>query len=356
MKTDRIGVLRIILFAMIMVAGMSQSKSAYASITSVELVSVGVGAVLEGTVEIEEEELVELIEIKEKELAKENLVNNLVIADVQNLVNVRSEPSADSEAVGVLYQDCGGEILEQVDGWTKIVSGDLIGWVNNDYLLFGEAAAEEIQKAGRYIAIVDADALRVRKDMSEDAGIYGLVAQGERVEVIEETDEWIAIEYEGNIGYLSASYLEVEFEIDHGETMEAIEERERAEAEAKAALQQMNDAVIANTSDLDLLAALIYCEAGGESYEGQLAVASVVMNRVRSAAYPNTISGVIYASGQFTPAANGKVAQRVALGSPASCYQAAQEALNGVSNIGTYTRFRRAGTIDGYVIGNHVFY
>lgn len=60
--------------------------------------------------------------------------------------------------------------------------------------------------------------------------------------------------------------------------------------------------------DQALLAALIYCEAGGESYEGQLAVGSVVMNRVRSQAYPNSVSGVIYQGGQFSPVASGRLA------------------------------------------------
>ena len=80
------------------------------------------------------------------------------------------------------------------------------------------------------------------------------------------------------------------------------------------------------------------------------------MNRVRSGGYPNTISGVIYASGQFTPALNGKVAKRVEAGVRPSCLQAAQEAIAGVSNVGGATHFRRAGNHDGQIIGSHVFW
>jgi spore germination cell wall hydrolase CwlJ-like protein len=105
-----------------------------------------------------------------------------------------------------------------------------------------------------------------------------------------------------------------------------------------------------------LLAALIQCEAGNQPYEGKLAVGAVVMNRVRSGGYPNTISGVIYASGQFTPAGNGKVAKRLEAGIQESCIQAAREAIAGASNVGGATHFRRAGNHDGLVIGNHVFW
>jgi len=95
----------------------------------------------------------------------------------------------------------------------------------------------------------------------------------------------------------------------------------------------------------------------GESYEGQLAVGAVVMNRVRSSAYPDTVHGVIYASGQFTPALNGKVNRVLESGKIyPSCIQAAEEALSGVSNVGDMTHFRRNNGREGLVIGNHVFY
>ena len=80
------------------------------------------------------------------------------------------------------------------------------------------------------------------------------------------------------------------------------------------------------------------------------------MNRVRSGAYPNSITGVIYASGQFPPALNGKVARAYSGNLPESCIQAAQDTLNGSTNVGTATHFKRAGAHDGIVIGAHVFW
>ena len=110
------------------------------------------------------------------------------------------------------------------------------------------------------------------------------------------------------------------------------------------------------TSDLELLATIIYCEAGNQPYEGQLAVGSVVLNRVASSSFPNSISGVIYQSGQFSPVASGRFAGALAAGLGSQCRSVAQEVLNGKRNV-TCLYFRvDTGAIDGIVIGDHVFY
>ena len=111
-----------------------------------------------------------------------------------------------------------------------------------------------------------------------------------------------------------------------------------------------------SAEDLELMAAIIQCEAEGEPYAGKLAVGSVVMNRVHSSYFPNTILGVIYQKGQFSPVASGRFAARLAAGSNATCTQAAREVLDGNITV-PYLFFRvNTGTIDGYVLGNHVFY
>ena len=111
-----------------------------------------------------------------------------------------------------------------------------------------------------------------------------------------------------------------------------------------------------SSSDLSLLAAIIQCEAGGESYEGKLAVGSVVMNRVRSSHFPNTVAGVIYQGGQFSPVASGRFASVLASGANASCTQAAGEVLGGNITINCLYFRKNDGSIPGTVIGNHVFY
>ena len=129
----------------------------------------------------------------------------------------------------------------------------------------------------------------------------------------------------------------------------------KAKKAAKAAAKN-SAAVAASYDDVTLLGALIQCEAGGECYEGKVAVGAVVMNRLRSG-YAGSISGVIYQSGQFTPAASGALANRLSRGVSSSCLQAAQEALNGADNVNGAKNFRRVDSgFEGLVIGNHVFF
>lgn len=292
--------------------------------------------------------------------------STLVMAKVNQYVNIRKEPNQDSEKVGVLYKDCGGDILQRQDSWTKIQSGDVTGWVSDDYLYFGEEAQKEAKEVGILTAYSETETLRVRKEASLDSGVLGLLAMGEAVEAIEEDGDWVSINYEGETGYVAAEYVKVEFDLDTAESVEVIQAREAAEKEAaraqaaaerEATRKQQKEAVLTSASELNILAALVQCEAGGESYEGQLAVASVVMNRVRCGAYPNTITDVIYASGQFSPANSTKMSNLALSGNiKASCLQAAQEAINGNCNIGDALHFRRAGNKDGIIIGNHVFW
>ena len=111
-------------------------------------------------------------------------------------------------------------------------------------------------------------------------------------------------------------------------------------------------------NDRYLLANLIYCEAGGEPYEGQVAVGAVVINRLLSAKYPDTLTGVIYQRGQFSPAGSGRLAIALAQNkATSSCYRAADEAMSGVTNVGTCVYFRTpVEGLTGISIGHHIFY
>lgn len=113
-----------------------------------------------------------------------------------------------------------------------------------------------------------------------------------------------------------------------------------------------------DSSDLAMLAAIIECEAGNQSYEGMLAVGSVVINRVNSPNFANTISGVINSPYQFTPVTSGRFAIVLARGANSTCVNAAQEVLNGNITIDALYFHVYRGSIDddGTVIGDHVFY
>jgi len=134
---------------------------------------------------------------------------------------------------------------------------------------------------------------------------------------------------------------------------------EASKKEAEGIVEEATTAAPYNASEDDLskLAAIIYCEARGESYEGMLAVGSVVMNRVNDTRFPNTIEAVIMSPGQFSPVASGLYAIALAKGSNEVCIQAAKEVLYDGVRIGPWLYFRTVNNIiQGTVIGNHVFY
>ncbi len=292
-------------------------------------------------------------------LLAEDKWDGMVMAKVDSSVSVRADATTDSAVIGRMFKGDAGEIVEQAEGWTMIQSGDVTGWVSDEYLAFGQEAEERAAADVLKVATVTAQTLKVRDEASTEAQVIDLIGMGETIEVGEEQDGWLEIIYsDGDVNYVSAEYVEVSYEYGEARTIEEVEAEEAARkaAEEKEKRTANLGAVSASADELTLLAALIQAEAGNQPYEGQVAVGAVVMNRVRSGAYPNSIQAVISAPGQFGPAANGQVAAILASGPNASCMQAAQAALNGETTVGALTHFRRAGGIDGLVIGNHVFY
>lgn len=136
------------------------------------------------------------------------------------------------------------------------------------------------------------------------------------------------------------------------------EEIRMAELAAQSSWRDISEVNFAE-GDRYLLANLIYCEAGGEPYSGQVAVGAVVMNRVMSSVFPNTVTGVIYQSRQFSPVASGRLALALAENrATSSCYQAADEVMKGSTNVGNCVYFRTPvdGVSPKYRIGGHIFY
>ena len=124
------------------------------------------------------------------------------------------------------------------------------------------------------------------------------------------------------------------------------EAREQAEREAREAYVRANQ---------ELMASIIYCEAGNQPYEGQVAVGAVIMNRVKSGSYPDSIEAVIYQSGQFGPVATGWLNRvRSSKGYSQTALQAAVDALNGSNPIGNCLYFDQGGS--GMKIGAHYFH
>ena len=188
-------------------------------------------------------------------------------------------------------------------------------------------------------------------------------------ELITTTNDFVK-EYTVQIGTANQELAQIEKEIADKEAAIAAQEadiealKKKYEEELRmsrlAANSSKRDISEVHFSDSDrvLLANLIYCEAGGEPYEGQLAVGAVVINRVLSSCYPDTINDVIYQRSQFSPAGSGRLALALAQNKATpSCYQAADEAMAGMTNVGNCVYFRTPiPGLTGIQIGNHIFY
>lgn len=311
-----------------------------------------------------------------------------VLPVVDVYLNIRDTPSTDGAIVGKLYVGSMAEIVEQADGWTRIHSGTVDGYVNNDYIVTGKEAEQKALEDGRLTGTVTEGGLRVRENPSTDADVLNIVGEGDTFDVVEEIEGWVAIEYSSDtVAYLAGDYVNVEFELGEAvsieEELEAIRLAEEAAAkkaaeeaaaiaEAKAKAEErlaastaidtiQGDSYDASYDDTYLLASLVHMESGNEPYEGKLAVANVVLNRLKSG-YGSNISEVIYAKGQFSGANTGALASRLAKGPNDESMRAAAEALSGVNNIGDYRNFislgrANFGVYSEYtVIGNHCFY
>lgn len=306
-------------------------------------------------------------EITEPELTEEEkLWQDRLVADVKNTLNVRAEANENGKIVGKMEKGAYATIIEKGAQWTKIKSGKVEGYVSNEYCLFGMDAKAMAEQLCETVATIKTNGLRIRKEMNTDSKVLAKVNKGEKLVVdvdAETADGWVAVKYNDSVGYVSANYVTVDVVMETALTIEEIREKARIEAEKKKAEEAAKkkaeqEAALAKASDLDLLAALIWCEAGAEPYEAQLAVGACVVNRMEHRLYPNTIKGVIYQKNQFTPAGSGKV-ERVLQQkkASASCYKAAAAALAGEDNTNGCRSFRLASTgRAGIVYGKIVFF
>lgn len=332
-----------------------------------ELTNARISAEAEAVVTVEKGNWATVAEAAVPELTEEEIAwSNKLMADVEEFLYVRSAPDTESEIAGKLFKGSAADIVETLDGWYHITSGSVDGYVKSEYCIVGVKALEYAKENCDTVATVTTDGLRIRSEASAEASVLDGAAEGEKLVVDTKTpaaEGWVAVKCGDKTAYVSADYVTVGLDVTTALTLGEEQELLRKQAEEEARLQAVaartqNAAIAASADELTLLAAIIYCEAGAEPYEGQVAVGAVVMNRVRSGAYPSSIYNVIYQNGQFTPAGSGKLASVIASGSvSSSCYSAAQEALNGVDNTGGAIGFKniRSG-IQGLVIGNHVFF
>ncbi|MBE5963220.1 MAG: cell wall hydrolase [Lachnospiraceae bacterium] len=315
---------------------------------------------------------------------KSAFVFDKVFPHVNVALNIRAEATSDSELVGKLYPEGYATILERGEEWTKIQSGDVVGYAFNELLYFDEEA---------YDIAVDLDALKVVTNVkakvytkpSKESEILKSTKKGAEFTYLKEYSNgaFVAVQYtDDTIGYIVRTSVDEKFEAETAMTKAEIEaeaaaiaakkaeEAAKKAVEAKGALAKAKQSTIGTTTraavnltddELMLLATVVAMEAVGESYEGQLAVANVVINRMLDGYWGDTISDVVYAPGQFSGANSGRV-EKFRSRVTESCKKAAVQAAAGVNNIGNYMYFcmkniaKTSSYKKYYILGCHCFY
>ena len=324
------------------------------------------------------------------------MANGVMLVDAASVADVHAEADETSPVL-VKLSGTQAVVLGHDEDWTKVQVGDITGWVESEHLTNGSDTTEDIvpespekteQTGSTEEKIEQKEQTEEKESISEpeqNEAVQAVMAAAKDTQRINEQQKAIETQKAEEAAKAAEEQKAIQKAAEEAakkaaaQAQAAAEEAARkAAAEAQAAAQQAaakaaaeaqaaavqaaQQAVIAQAGvspqDVDLLAALIQCEAGGEPYDGQLAVASVVINRVRSSVYPNTVVGVIYQNKQFSPVASGRLELALATNKATSrCYQAADEAMSGVTNVGNCVYFRTpVEGLTGINIGGHVFY
>ena len=294
------------------------------------------------------------------------MASGIGVIDAKDMLDIHAEANTASAVVGQVMEDGHVAILAKYNDWVQIQAGEIAGWVPAENLVETEISNEEAVAANEQViaertgATASEDEFFAEEEVQQDetAALQAeasKAAQNE-IEEVQTAEEAARIEAEAQAkaAVEEAARLEAE-----AQAKAAAEEAARiaAEAQQAALAAQAAQTAAISAEELKLLANIIYCEAGSESYVGKVAVGNVIMNRVKSASQPNTITEVVYAKGQFSPVRNGSLQRALSSDkADAACYQAAIEALAGAQPVGGKLFFRRNNGRSGQVIGHHVFY
>lgn len=176
---------------------------------------------------------------------------NKAVAKVDSYVNVRTEPTIESATAGKLYNNCVGTVVDQVDGWYRIQSGTLDGWVTADYVVVGDEAL--VQSVGTRVATVVTPTLRVRKSPTQESDIIGLVPGGELLTVKGEQDGFVSVSIEEGDGWVSSEYVTTKMVYKEAESASEeaarLQREDKARKEAQKAAQKATKSTSSNTSN-----------------------------------------------------------------------------------------------------------
>ena len=293
------------------------------------------------------------------------MASGIGVIDAKDMLDIHAEANTASAVIGQVMEDGHVAILAKYNDWVQIQAGEIAGWVPAENLVETEISNEEAVAANEQVIAertgetASEDEFFAEEEVQQDetAALQAEASEAAQneIEEIQAAEEAARIEAEAQAKAAEeAARIEAE-----AQAKAAAEKAARIEAEAQQAALAAQAAQTAaiSSEELKLLANIIYCEAGSESYVGKVAVGNVIMNRVKSASQPNTITEVVYAKGQFSPVRNGSLQRALSSDkADAACYQAAIEALAGAQPVGDKLFFRRNNGRSGQVIGHHVFY
>ncbi len=201
-----------------------------------------------------------------------------------------------------------------------------------------------------YVACTEDTVLYVYPDSTEE--VAASLTKDSVMVKLEEDGSYTKVYYDGMVGYVESQLLIQSTEVAAASTAASTVTYGAGVVGQGAAMN-----LTATNEEVRMLAAIIQCEAGNQPIEGQIAVGAVIMNRVKSASYPNTIREVIFQPKQFGPSKSQLFADLLATDTiKDTCRQAATQAIMGVDNVGGAMHFKRAGSREGIVIGSHVFF
>ena len=306
------------------------------------------------------------------------MASGIGVIDAKDMLDIHAEANTASAVIGQVMEDGHVAILAKYNDWVQIQAGEIAGWVPAENLVETEISNEEAVAANEQVIAertgetASEDEFFAEEEVQQDetAALQAEASEAAQneIEEVQAAEEAARLEAEAQAKAAAeeAARLEAEAQAKAAEeaarleaeaqAKAAAEEAARIEAEAQQAALAAQTAAI-SAEELKLLANIIYCEAGSESYVGKVAVGNVIMNRVKSASQPNTITEVVYAKGQFSPVRNGSLQRALSSDkADAACYQAAIEALAGAQPVGGKLFFRRNNGRSGQVIGHHVFY
>jgi len=180
------------------------------------LQAAGVSSILENTLSVEEY-------LQAAEDAKGAMwgYTNLGIANVESgNLNVRQEPSTGGKLVGKMPKNAACEVINTVDGWAQIQSGEVEGYVSLEFLMTGPDATLKAKELVRSVATVQTDSLNVRAEANTESSVYTQVPKGEELEYLETLDNgWVKISLDGEDAYVASEYVVVEEKLDTAITM-----------------------------------------------------------------------------------------------------------------------------------------